>query len=82
MSPEQRYAAFANPDNTPDPNFGCATASILAAMIADPGDLVRGRDLAPAEGTPQALSIELYKKGESPHPHAMNHNKRTHAEIE
>lgn len=28
-------------------NFGCATNSNLAAMVADPGDLVRGADGAP-----------------------------------
>jgi pilus assembly protein CpaD len=28
-------------------NFGCATASNLAAMVADPNDLIRGRDAAP-----------------------------------
>lgn len=29
-------------------NFGCATAANLAAMVADPQDLARGRDAGPA----------------------------------
>jgi pilus biogenesis lipoprotein CpaD len=70
LSPEQQFAAFRNPDNRPDSNFGCATAKILAATVADPGDLVHGRTLTPADGHAQALAIERYRKLESPHPHS------------
>lgn len=81
-SPEQRIGMFANPDNRTDPNFGCSTASNFAAMIADPGDLVRGRALAPADSAGQALAIERYRILESPHPHTAGYNKGTHGEIE
>ena len=71
MSPEQRYAAFANPNNTTDGNLGCSTASNFAAMVADPGDIKRGRDLTPGDAAAHALGIERYRKLESPHPHSM-----------
>lgn len=82
FSPEQRYAAFANPDNRVDANFGCATATNFAATLADPGDLVRGRNLGPADASFQALAVENYRKGESPHPYSTEFNKNNVREIE
>lgn len=81
-SPEQRTGVFSNPDNKTDANFGCSTASNLAAMIANPGDLVQGRALAPAESSGLALSIERYRQLESPHPWTSGFNTRTHAVVE
>ncbi|MDH3660097.1 MAG: CpaD family pilus assembly lipoprotein [Alphaproteobacteria bacterium] len=52
--------------NKPHTNFGCATATNLGLMIADPRDLVRGRDLGPADGIHQADGIIRYRKGEQP----------------
>jgi pilus assembly protein CpaD len=34
----------ANFNSSSHPNYGCATNSNLAAMVADPEDLVRGRE--------------------------------------
>jgi len=39
-----------DPENTTGSNFGCATETNLGLMVADPGDLVRGRELGPADG--------------------------------
>ena len=39
------------------PNFGCATASNLAAMIADPNDLLTGK-VAPDTGSSAATAIK------------------------
>ncbi|MGI9486293.1 MAG: CpaD family pilus assembly protein [Geminicoccaceae bacterium] len=52
--------------NKPHTNFGCATASNLGLMIADPRDLVRGRKLDPADGVHQAEGIVRYREGEQP----------------
>lgn len=52
--------------NTPHSNFGCATQANLGLMIANPKDLVRGRELAPADGVHQANGIVRYREGEQP----------------
>lgn len=44
-------------------NWSCATAVNFGMMLADPGDLVRGRDPGPADGEAVARSIESYRKG-------------------
>lgn len=43
------------PVNNTSPNYGCATNSNLAAMVADPNDLVAGRD-ASVTGTGSAAT--------------------------
>ena len=52
--------------NKPHTNFGCATATNLGLMIANPRDLVKGRELGPADGIHQAEGIIRYRKGEQP----------------
>ncbi|MEZ5932173.1 MAG: CpaD family pilus assembly lipoprotein [Alphaproteobacteria bacterium] len=52
--------------NNPHSNFGCATQSNLGLMIANPRDLVRGRELAPADAVHQANGIVRYREGEQP----------------
>ncbi|PIW27052.1 MAG: hypothetical protein COW30_11810 [Rhodospirillales bacterium CG15_BIG_FIL_POST_REV_8_21_14_020_66_15] len=51
--------------NQPSTNWGCATAVNLGLMVADPGDLVRGRDGGPGDGAAQVLGIQRYRKGET-----------------
>ncbi len=41
-------------------NFGCATASNLGLMVASPADLVGGRELANADGTPAVSAVTRY----------------------
>ncbi|HTV87453.1 MAG TPA: CpaD family pilus assembly lipoprotein [Stellaceae bacterium] len=48
--------------NTPPSNFGCATADNLALMAASPADLVRGRQLAPADGSVAERAAYLYER--------------------
>ena len=44
-------------------NYGCATNSNLAAMIADPEDLIHGREGAPVTDTLTATrAVDLYRK--------------------
>jgi pilus assembly protein CpaD len=45
--PDYRHFSGATADASTSSNFGCATASNLAAMVADPADLVRGAPGAP-----------------------------------
>ena len=51
-------------DNRVSSNFGCATETNLGLMVADPGTLLRGGRLGPADGEAQARSIDNYRKGE------------------
>ncbi|MFC3069378.1 CpaD family pilus assembly lipoprotein [Phenylobacterium soli] len=45
------------------PMLGCANKANLAAMVADPADLVRGRAETPALGNREAVAVENLKKG-------------------
>ena len=56
-STESNYA------NTPDSNFGCANAQNLGVMVANPADLVRGRDLGAQDGTSAVLAMQRYRIG-------------------
>jgi len=50
-------------ENTMHSDFGCATALDLAAMVADPRDLVEGRPLAPVVGDAAIWAIRRYRTG-------------------
>ena len=52
-------------NNVPTSNWGCANASNLGLMVAEPGDLIHGRDGGPADGEYAATSIGNYRKGET-----------------
>jgi pilus assembly protein CpaD len=49
-------------NNRTGSNFGCATATNLGAMVADPGDLVTGKTLGPGDGTVSAGSVQRYRE--------------------
>lgn len=42
-------------------NYGCATASNLAAMIADPNDLVRGRSDGTSDAARTARTMKTWR---------------------
>lgn len=46
-------------------NYGCATNSNLAAMIADPEDLVRGQDDHGHDSTRAVRPVEAYRTGQA-----------------
>lgn len=50
--------------NLTSPNYGCATQSNLAAMIADPRDLVQPADETPADANARGRMIGAYRRGE------------------
>lgn len=52
--------------NLPTSNFGCATTRNLGLMVANPRDLLRGRDLAPADAERHAWTVERYRSGVEP----------------
>jgi pilus assembly protein CpaD len=50
-------------DNEPGSNFGCADATDLAEMVANPRDLETGRALGPYDAEPGLGAIERYRAG-------------------
>jgi pilus assembly protein CpaD len=53
-------------DNQPDWNFGCATQRNLAAMVANPADLVQPRGETPAYAMRRTTVMEKYREGQNP----------------
>ena len=47
-------------------NFGCATQKNLAAMVANPSDLLAPRGTTPVDAAHRARAIDAYRKGNSP----------------
>ena len=52
-------------ENQPSWNFGCATQRNLAAMVADPSDLVQPRAETPAYTARRTTVVEKYRLGQS-----------------
>ncbi len=52
--------------NLPTSNFGCATQRNLGAMVAQPRDLLRGRDMGYADAERQARTVRDYRAGDLP----------------
>jgi pilus assembly protein CpaD len=50
--------------NMRSPNFGCATQNNIAAMIADPRDLVEPAGDAPPDAAARIRGIRAYREGE------------------
>ena len=46
--------------NAHNSNWGCAAATNLGLMVANPADLVSGRTLAPADGQPAVNAVQRY----------------------
>lgn len=59
--PDWSKPATGDPSNQVGSNYGCAMATNLGVMIADPGDLVRGRDPGPTNGEAAARAVERYR---------------------
>ncbi|MEQ8934629.1 MAG: CpaD family pilus assembly protein [Amphiplicatus sp.] len=51
--------------NLNSPNFGCATQNNLAALVADPRDLIEPADLAPSDAEGRLRVIRAYRAGQS-----------------
>lgn len=61
--PDWRKPTAADFTNTHSSNFGCATAVNFSQMLANPGDLLRGQPLGPADAERAARSIRDYREG-------------------
>lgn len=61
--PDWTKRADGDPANRRSSNFGCATAVNLGLMVADPGDLMRGRTAGPADGAVGARRYKSYREG-------------------
>lgn len=72
--PDWSGSSSSNPGNLNDSNFGCATATNLSLMIADPADLVRGRTLGPGDGEALSLGIQRYRAGVVRNPATLETN--------
>lgn len=64
--------ATGDTNNRQSSNYGCATETNLGAMIADPGVLVRGKDLGPADGEAATIGIGRYRAGTVEKPAAVS----------
>jgi len=53
-----------DPSNGTPKNFGCATQTNLAAMVADPSDLVTPRNMTPSDAQRRDEVFAKYRKGE------------------
>jgi pilus assembly protein CpaD len=62
---EQDLAHQSN--NQPWASFGCATNANLAAMIEDPADLLRPRDMDPRDSNRRSTVMEAYREGAQTH---------------
>lgn len=51
-------------DNAPTPNFGCAVQKNMAAMLADPRDMVEPRPMDAPDAARRATVLGHYDKGE------------------
>lgn len=63
--PDLSKPSATNPGNFNDSNFGCSTQRNLGLMLANPGDLLRGRTLGPADGEALGRGIRTYRAGEA-----------------
>ena len=61
--PDWRKPSDDDPANSPSSNLGCATTTNLGLMVADPHDLVSGKDLAPTDAEHGAAGVQRYRVG-------------------
>lgn len=62
---EQDLAHQSN--NQPWASFGCATQANLAALVEDPADLLRPRNMDPRDGDRRDTVMDAYRAGEQTH---------------
>ena len=61
--PNWTSPSYGDHSNRLNSNFGCATATNLSLMVADPRDLVIGRDLGPGDAEPIGGAVLRYRAG-------------------
>lgn len=68
--PDWRKPSEDDPSNTPSSNLGCATETNLGLMVADPRDLVVGKDIAPSDADHNDYAVQRYRQGTYKVPHS------------
>jgi len=66
--PNWSKPASGDHSNTLPSNFGCADATNLGLMVADPRDLILGRSLGPPRGDPALYGYSRYRIGKPRKP--------------
>ena len=61
--PDWSLQSNTNSDARTSPNYGCATNANMAAMVADPIDLVRGQRAGVSDPVTASKAIEKYRRG-------------------
>ncbi|MBT7526701.1 MAG: hypothetical protein HN658_05330, partial [Rhodospirillales bacterium] len=61
--PDWRKTPASDGANTQSSNLGCANTVNLGLMVANPRDLVSGRETGPMDGTRAAAGINRYRNG-------------------
>ena len=61
--PDWSKPSGVDPANVAASNFGCATTRNLGLMLADPGDLIGGKTMGPADGEFAAGAVNRYRAG-------------------
>lgn len=59
--PDWSKPATSDYGNTPMSNLGCSNTSNLGLMVADPSELLRGREPGAADATAGSLAIQRYR---------------------
>lgn len=70
--PDWRKPADQDPQNTPASNLGCATTTNLGLMVADPHDLIAGKERTSSDAENNAYAIQRYRQGYYKVPNAAN----------
>ena len=71
-----------DPQNLPYPNLGCATQSNLAAVVANPRDLLEPRASTPRSSERRDVVWDKYIKGEPTGAEKAEEEKTTVSEVE
>lgn len=70
-----------DPKNVPYRNFGCATQHNLAAMVANPRDLVEPQGMTPRDGQRRDVIMDKYVKGDTTVAEKSNDEKAKVSEV-
>ncbi|NND50213.1 MAG: CpaD family pilus assembly lipoprotein, partial [Rhizobiales bacterium] len=70
------------PYNKPYANFGCATQNNLAAIVSDPRDLVRARQMGPGDAERRFEVFDQYRRGEVTSADRSNDESANVSEVE
>jgi pilus assembly protein CpaD len=73
--PNWTSPAVGDHGNQPGSNFGCADATNLSLMVADPRDLMIGRPLGPPQGDAALYAVDRYRQGKPKEPTPMSASK-------